>query len=441
MRTRAEVAHRNTEIELMSASFAATEREHALEIDLAEHKMDSYASISRGSTHDLRTLLSAFTTGCRVLEGMLSRSNAIEGTQQKEVLEHMTSAAAVGHDIIEGMGVSAKLLRNEQSAAEMTNCSISALLSNAMGCIQLSRNSNVQYTIQVGEGLDNLWTDGGAVSRNLLNLLSNANNHTQTGYIQATAQLVHRGNNSFNSNDTEKYIQFTITDTGCGGVADDPEIWEPFVSYGGSTGLGLWVVKKQTEILGGEVGVSEHNEAGHGSVFWFQLPYVRAGKDEIKVPASLSVFPRPIIGSSSLEPNAKQRADLLLIDDVQVVLELQARELRMNGLTVETALGAAEGLRMMKHSWWGLVLCDHNMPGMTGAEVTRELREWEASIKRPAQLIIGLTSNRDENRDACMAAGMQEVWSKPLIVERVYEIIGKPQISPRNTDSNIAITQ
>jgi len=202
-------------------------------------------------------------------------------------------------------------------------------------------------------------------------------------------------------------------------------IWDPFVSYRGSTGLGLWVVKKQTEILGGQVGWREHHEAGQGSVFWFELPYVRAGKDEIKVPVSLSVSTRPL---PCLEPNAKQRADVLLIDDVQVVLELQARELRMNGLTVETALGAAESLRMMKHSWWGLVLCDHNMPGMTGAEVTRELREWETSIKRPAQPIIGLTSNRDENRDACMAAGMQEVWSKPLIVERVCEIIGKPQL-------------
>ena len=92
-----------------------------------------------------------------------------------------------------------------------------------------------------------------------------------------------------------------------------------------------------------------------------------------------------------------------------MALELQAKELRINGFHVETAIGHLEGLRLMKQKRWRLVLCDYNMPSQTGAELTTKLREFEIATQRPSQLIVGLTSSKECVQDVCLEAGMQDV--------------------------------
>ena len=429
-RTHDAITKSRAEVNLITASLEATERGQKE----ADAKIESYAGIARGSTHDLRTLFAAFTTGCKILTTTTARTYRAqeskpvkevgeeECTQQEEVLKHMTSAVRVGLSILDGISVSAALLKGEKTAAEMQNCSVSDLLTNAMACAQLSQaSSTVQYDVIIEPGLDTLHTDGGAVSRNLLNLLTNANRHTSAGRITASAKLVtsDKGEGIQEKDDSApgfSFIEFSVSDTGCGGVSVNSKIWQPFVSMADSTGLGLWVVKKQTEALGGTVGVSENLEATSGSVFWFRLPYLSAQEQHAsQVPTQLSL--------SRSRKNSEENGGILIIDDVRVALELQARELRINGFAVETAMGHLEGLRLMKQCRWRLVLCDYNMPGQTGAELTATLREFETATQRPSQLIVGLTSNKECVQDACLEAGMQDVFAKPLDVQLVTQLM------------------
>ena len=440
------------EVNLITASLEATESVQKE----ADAKIESYAGIARGSTHDLRTLFAAFSTGCKILTATQARKHVMrlttdtrhaqdnkqleevreeECTQQEEVLKHMTSAVRVGLSILDGISVSAALLKGEKTAVEMQNCSVRDLLTNAMACAQLSgASSAVQYDVVVEQDLDTLHTDVGAVSRNLLNLLTNATRHTSAGTITASAKLVisekgegvqqkgegiqQKAESDTGSSDKGCFIEFAVADTGCGGVAANSEIWEPFISMGDSTGLGLWVVKKQTEALGGVVGVSENTKATSGSVFWFRLPYLSTQQQNAsKVPARVS--------ASQLCKQAEEIGGILIIDDVQLALKLQAKELRINGFHVETAIGHLEGLRLMKQKRWRLVLCDYNMPSQTSAELTTKLREFEIATQRPSQLIVGLTSNKECVQDACLKAGMHHVFAKPLDVQLVSEFIEK----------------
>lgn len=326
-----------------------------------------------------------------------------------------------------------------QATSEIRKYSVHELVTNAMSCIKLCTVSNtVDYCVKIENGIDEMWTDGHAITRNLLNLLANANRHTREGSITASAKLCRsQSRNNLEtsctsqSRSTSQWIEFSVTDTGCGGVSMEPAIWSPFVSMAKSTGLGLWVVKKQAESMGGAVGADENHEHGGGSIFWFRVPYVTkkhvldaqpSGDQSGRGNPTHSIDVEPIVTG-----NGKQQGDILIIDDVHVVLELQAQELRMRGFTVETAVGAAEGMKLMTRFTWGLVLCDYNMPGQTGAELIADLRKWEVATHRPTkQLIYGLTSNMgDPNvKTMCIDAGMQEVWGKPLDVELICQTLG-----------------
>jgi len=73
---------------------------------------------------------------------------------------------------------------------------------------------------------------------------------------------------------------------------------------------------------------------------------------------------------------------------------------------------------------YDLVLMDVNMPGLDGHEATRRIRAIEAEGGAPRTPIIALTANAfDEDRDACIAAGMDGFLAKPLDRERLEALL------------------
>ena len=106
----------------------------------------------------------------------------------------------------------------------------------------------------------------------LLNLTGNAIKFTESGHITVAADMVIRP-------DVGARLRFEVSDTGIGIVPEAQErIFEMFtqadetvVNRFGGTGLGLALVRKSVEILGGEVGVN--SVSGQGSCFWFEVPF------------------------------------------------------------------------------------------------------------------------------------------------------------------------
>jgi signal transduction histidine kinase len=71
------------------------------------------------------------------------------------------------------------------------------------------------------------------------------------------------------SGGSSKHLNIAVVDTGTGIPHEKQcDIWEPFVSMDGSTGLGLYVVRKQSEMIGGECGFNERADGLHGCEFW-----------------------------------------------------------------------------------------------------------------------------------------------------------------------------
>ena len=91
------------------------------------------------------------------------------------------------------------------------------------------------------------------------------------------------------------------------------------------------------------------------------------------------------------------------------------------GLVVDLAENGQQALALAKQNRYVLILMDMQMPLMNGVEATQAIRAISLNQTTP---ILAMTANAfDEDREACIAAGMNEHISKPVDPEKLYETL------------------
>ena len=119
-------------------------------------------------------------------------------------------------------------------------------------------------------------------------------------------------------------------------------LFDAFVSGDGSTGLGLYVVRQQSEALGGSCGVRDNPGKCQGSTFWFRIPYkpvlpqkTDSAADQSTLEMRTQIVVHTVEQMGALESTARQDGEdeptadtILLIDDTRTLLELHAEDLR-----------------------------------------------------------------------------------------------------------------
>jgi CheY-like chemotaxis protein len=111
-----------------------------------------------------------------------------------------------------------------------------------------------------------------------------------------------------------------------------------------------------------------------------------------------------------------------MVDDSDIVRKVTGRMLEKLGCIIEYALNGSEAVRMCLNSAYDLVLMDCQMPIMDGPSATRLIRA-QATAAQPR--IVAFTANvLDENRRACMEAGMDDFVTKPLDMDDLADLIG-----------------
>lgn len=253
-----------------------------------------------------------------------------------------------------------------------------------------------------GNGSYQAFADPQRVHQVIMNLAGNAVKFTAAGRVVLAVTVV------------DGRVRVEVRDTGIG-IAPEAlsKLFEDFVQvdsstqrqYGG-TGLGLAISKKLVEAMGGKIGVS--SEAGVGSIFWFELPVAaEVASDE----QAASDEPRK---SSAGELAVTTGRKVLVAEDNRLNLRLAVRVLETFGLQVDTAVDGESAAKMVSEKSYDLVLMDCLMPGMDGFEATRRIRQDEAASGEHLP-IIALTANAlPEDREACLAAGMDDFVSKPF---------------------------
>lgn len=130
-----------------------------------------------------------------------------------------------------------------------------------------------------------------------------------------------------------------------------------------------------------------------------------------------------LITRHTLDQAQKQAGRILLVEDNRVNQQLACALLRKQGYEVSVAENGRSALDALTHEDFDLVLMDCQMPILDGFEATRQLRHG-VPVRNPHIPVIAMTANAMEgDREACLAAGMNDYLSKPINIHSLQAMI------------------
>jgi CheY-like chemotaxis protein len=216
-------------------------------------------------------------------------------------------------------------------------------------------------------------------------------------------------------------VRLAVIDDGIGIAPEQhARLFQPFQRAGQETGpiegtgIGLAITKRLTELMDGEVGFE--SEVGRGSQFWVELPNVRAQSKPTTVSS------QEYAGGESLRDGEQPRIKVVYVEDnpanVAFMEQLLSEFERVELLTATTA---EIGIELVRRARPSMVIMDINLPGMSGFEATKRLREWPETRDIP---VIGLSAAAmPRDRKRAEEAGLFRYLTKPVDVDALVAVI------------------
>ncbi|MDP1525183.1 MAG: ATP-binding protein [Rhodocyclaceae bacterium] len=321
----------------------------------------------------------------------------------------------------------------ERLTLEHTSFTIGAMLENLvslMGAKVTEKGLKLRIEMAAGLPARHFVGDALRLGQVLINFVGNAVKFTEFGSVTLHADCIEEQADSV-------LLRWEVRDTGIGiSPEQQARLFTAFEQADGSmtrkyggTGLGLAISKRLVEMMGGEVGVD--SVAEQGSTFWFT---VRLNKTDASADA---VPPAPTFSGDTAERRLRERyagAHVLLAEDEPINQEVSRSLLEDGGLAVDVANDGVEAVALARQHRYALILMDIQMPNMNGIEATREIR---ANSLNTATAILAMTANAfEEDRQTCLAAGMNDHIAKPIEAARLYDVILRWLDSAGESDEN-----
>ena len=273
-----------------------------------------------------------------------------------------------------------------------------------------ARNKGIDLELDVPEDLPEQVVGGkGRFRQILFNLVGNSVKFTDVGSVAVSMRVMR-----MNEASRDLSLLVCVEDTGIGipdvKIAD---IFEPFTQVDGSyvrqhqgTGLGLGIVKRLVDLMGGTLVVD--TEQGRGTSIYLTLN-----------------FNHDPLSSAAIDPEATRQVRpgmrFLVVEDNRVNRLLAARMLSKLGHFSDTARDGWEALdKLAAHTFDG-VFMDIQMPGMDGVETTKKIREARpGSSINPNIPIVAMTAHAMlGDREAFLDGGMDDYISKPIELDDI----------------------
>jgi PAS domain S-box-containing protein len=231
----------------------------------------------------------------------------------------------------------------------------------------------------------------------LLNLIGNAVKFTDHGHVLLEISIEEEIDDSI-------VLRFAVVDTGVGFDEERKrDLFSPFIQVDSSTtrrhrgtGLGLTISKRLVEKMGGRIDVD--SEAGHGSTFWFTVPF---GKRDIDQPASSGLEGRRVLVVDSNPILAAAAAD-----DLESLGMRADRGTDVSGVVDQIASAAAD-------EPYDVVLLDSELLPVDGVSLARQIRARVGAAK--PGIVIMTSVARPLHPGAISSVTNARCVSKPLL--------------------------
>ncbi len=358
-------------------------------------------------SHEIRTPLSAISGMSRLIrKDPLTPAQADRLDKLESASTHLSATI---NDILDLSKIEAGHLDLVDGPVQ-----VESVLSNVFEMLHdRARQKGLQLQIEGAAMPDPLYGDKTRLEQALLNYVGNAIKFTERGGIVLRTSVL-------TDSPTAALVLFEVQDTGIGIAPEHMgklfSIFEQADNtmarkYGG-TGLGLAITKKLAQAMGGDVGA--RSSPGVGSRFWFSAK-LRKG------PALLAQAQDESTEELVRQLLLHSGKNVLLADDDVLNREIGSLLLQEVGLAVELAEDGQQALELARAQHHHLILMDMQMPLMDGLDSTRHIRRLPDYACVP---IVAMTANAfAEDRDLCLAAGMDDFITKPVEPRVLYKAL------------------
>jgi len=295
-----------------------------------------------------------------------------------------------------------------------------------------AKEKNLALNVEIGSGTPKeIIGDKARLRQILLNLAGNAIKFTFKGGVSIKVTV----DGSIGTDAVE--LKFEVKDSGIGippeqlkelfadYVQGDVSVYRKF----GGTGLGLNICKTLVELMGGRIWAE--SMAGEGASFFFTLPARIHRVSEALSPTTVKP-PLDSRGENTIQSAANDFSGvssrnpfrIIVVDDSDINRLLATKMFEQLGYKVVSLDSGEASLDYLTHHPADLVFMDVQMPGWDGLETSRRIRNSSALSKQP--VIIAMTAfSGEEDRAACLSAGMDDFISKPISISDLNETILK----------------
>lgn len=339
---------------------------------ILSHSFEQRVSFMSAMTHDIRSMINGILGHS---EYLLTRSKLSDYRDELSAIFH------AGRSIIHLVNDILDMGRIEDGQLELVNSTfnLKQVVNTAVSTFQ-GEAANKGINLKISEPdeklPENLIGDPFRIEQILINLVANAVKFTDHGSVTVAYHGERLSLNRFR-------LKISVIDTGPGIAADVQTVL--FQKYAGDTGdkarkygssgLGLYIVKKLTDLMNGEISLTSPHPPGSdsGTCFTLALP--------LPVPAAETetATGQKTVSQPAGSEGARQISILVAEDEHinQIVLKNMLQSLGYHFIIVGNG---AEALKEFASNRYDLILLDNQMPIMTGNEAAEQIREKNASI-------------------------------------------------------------
>ena len=366
-------------------------------------------------SHDIRTPMNVILGYNQLMKSLLTEPKQLD--YQKKIEQSGKLLLSIINNVLDMARIESgnmKVDENFEIVGDVVDEILSTFSSEAEEKeIQLSSSMQVTHK--------NILCDSTKIRKIYVNLVSNAIKYTPSGgNITITVEELPCEKEGYMK------VKSEIKDTGIGMSKEYlPTLFEPFsrehnttTGKVGGTGLGMAIVKKMVDLMGGSIEVE--SEPGKGTIFTFTLMHKIADN---------KYYSRKIETAESSDSGEKLRGKhVLLAEDNNLNAEIAVAVLEKTGLVidrVEDGIQCVSRIEQLPSETYDLILMDIQMPNMDGYKATQCIRH--LNDKKKAEIpIIAMTANAfEEDKKRAIDAGMNGHIAKPVEIDKLISEISK----------------